>query len=116
MIDIKINNNLDKIINKLDKVNIEIQTAFSEIAMSKGEFIRTALNERYENLFDGADISFAPDQSGMKVNIIFAGKNYWKFVNGYKFNMQEMHGMVNTLVADIVRETLTNSLRGNPVV
>jgi translation elongation factor EF-G len=115
MINLKINNNLDKVINKLDKVNIEIQTAFSEVAMSKGEFIRTALNDRYENLFEGADISFAPEQYGMKVNIVFAGKNYWKFVNGYKFNMQEMHGMVNTLVADIVKESLNNSLRGNSI-
>lgn len=113
MIDVKINNNLNKIADRLDKVSIEIQTAFGEVAMSKGEFIREALNDRYENLFEGADIRFAPEQSGLKIDIIFAGKNYWKFVNGYRFSLQEMHGIVNSLVTDIVKDSIGRSLRGD---
>lgn len=115
MIEIKIKSNLDKVSNALDKIGLEMQSALGEIAMSKGEFIRTELNDRYENLFDGADISFVPEQSGVRVNIIFAGKNYWKFVNGYKFNLEEMYGVVNSLIADITRESIANSLRGNSI-
>lgn len=115
MINVKINNNLDKLVNKLDKINIEIQTGLSEIAMSKGDFIRNELNDRYENLFDGAGIDFIPGESSMKIVITFAGKNYWKFVNGYKFNLEEMYGVVNSLVSDIIKENINNSLRGNQV-
>jgi len=115
MINVKITNNLDKLVNRLDKVNIEIQTAFSEVAMSKGDFIRTELNDRYENLFEGSEIDFVPGESSMRVTITFAGKNYWKFVNGYKFNLDEMYGVVNTLISNIVKESISNSLRGESI-
>jgi hypothetical protein len=115
MINVKITNNLDKLINRLDKVNIEIQTGFSELAMSKGDFIRTELNDRYENLFEGSQIDFVPGESSMRITITFAGKNYWKFVNGYKFNLEEMYGVVNELVLGTVKENLSKSLRGDSI-
>ena len=51
----------------------------------------------------------------MRITITFAGKNYWKFVNGYKFNLDEMYGVVNTLISDIVKESISNSLRGESI-
>ena len=52
------------------------------------------------------------NDSGMRVSIVFADKNYWKFVNGYKFNLDEMHGMVNGLISDIVKDSLKKSIGG----
>jgi len=112
MINIKIKNNLDKIINKLDKVNIEIQSSFSEVAMSQGEFIKNALNEQYSDLFEGSDITMVPDTDGLRINIKFEGKNYYKFVNGYKYDLQEMAGFVNGLVTEVISASIRASLSG----
>jgi hypothetical protein len=112
MINIKVKNNLDKIINNLDKVNIEIQSSFSEVAMSKGDFIKNSLNEQYSDLFEGSDITMVPDTDGLRISIRFEGKNYYKFVNGYRYDLQEMASFVNGLVTNVISASIKTSLSG----
>jgi len=110
MVKIKVTENLQQIINKIDRIPIVIESSIAEAFMGSEQFIRQSILDEYGDVFTNYTIATNQDLS---MNIYLDSIEIWKYqrVTGDSFeNLQE--SIINCVINN-VRNNVSKNVGGS---
>ena len=78
MFKVQVVNNLPKVIDRLDMLNINIQSAVAEAVSSSEYEIKNLFDTQY---FENTEIEIIPEGDGIAINIKNLGEDYYYYQN-----------------------------------
>lgn len=78
MFKVQVVNNLSGVMNKIDMLKINIQSAAAEAVMSANEEVRNVFDNQY---FENTEIQMTPGIDGIEINIKNLDEDYYYYQN-----------------------------------
>jgi len=106
MINIKVQHNLQPLINKIDQIPIVIQSSIAEAFMGSEQFIRQSIFDQYNKIFTNYTITTNEDLS---MSIYLDSIEVWKYekITGDSYeNLQE--SIINCIINNVVNNVSKN--------
>jgi hypothetical protein len=78
MFKVKVENNLNAVLNKIDMLKINIESAAADAVMSADSEIKDVFNNEY---FENTEIEMTPSVDGLEINIKNLDEDYYYYQN-----------------------------------
>jgi hypothetical protein len=107
MFKVKVENNLNSVMNKIDMLKINVESAVAEVVMSSESEIKDLFSSEY---FQNTEIEIAPSSDGASVHIKNLDEDYHYYQNSTGGNYSDIGVKAKEIVLNKIRSKFGGAL------